>query len=216
MLVAILRYLRGIGMIFDRLQKKIRNIGNTRKYVKGDKESISISNINIDVRHPDTFKGGVIMGRESYLNGSVCFETNTGSLIIGNNTYLGGVSIITKDEVRIDDNVQIAWNVLIYDHNAHSFNYLERQKDMKVFWDNAKRGFDALGNHGKNWDVVYSAPIHICSNSWIGTNVIILSGVTIGEGAIIGAGSVVRDSIPAWAIAYGNPCKVVSYNKYHE
>ena len=43
----------------------------------------------------------------------------------------------------------------------------------------------------------------------------ILNGVTIGEGAVIGAGSVVREDIPAWTIAYGNPCKVVAKNKYH-
>ena len=40
-------------------------------------------------------------------------------------------------------------------------------------------------------------------------NVIILKGVTIGEGAIIGAGSVVTHDIPAWTIAAGNPAKVI-------
>lgn len=44
---------------------------------------------------------------------------------------------------------------------------------------------------------------------WIGQNVIILPGVTIGEGAIIGAGSVVTKSIPDCAIVAGNPAKVV-------
>lgn len=46
---------------------------------------------------------------------------------------------------------------------------------------------------------------------WIGANVTLLSGVTIGRGAIIGAGSVVRNNIPPYAIAIGNPAKVISF-----
>lgn len=46
---------------------------------------------------------------------------------------------------------------------------------------------------------------------WIGDSVIILSGVNIGNGAVIGAGSVVTKSIPAYAIAVGNPAKVIKY-----
>ncbi|MGO4389048.1 CatB-related O-acetyltransferase [Microvirga sp. 2YAF29] len=46
---------------------------------------------------------------------------------------------------------------------------------------------------------------------WIGSHVIILPGVTIGTGAIIGAGAVVAKDIPAYAIAVGNPAKVVKY-----
>ncbi len=46
---------------------------------------------------------------------------------------------------------------------------------------------------------------------WIGMNTIILSGVKIGKGAVIGAGSVVSKNIPPYAIAVGNPCKVIKY-----
>lgn len=46
---------------------------------------------------------------------------------------------------------------------------------------------------------------------WIGANVTILPGVTIGEGAVIGAGSVVTKNIPNYAIAAGNPAKVIKY-----
>lgn len=46
---------------------------------------------------------------------------------------------------------------------------------------------------------------------WVGCNVTILKGVTIGRGAVIGAGSVVTKNIPAYAIAVGNPAKVVKY-----
>jgi serine acetyltransferase len=52
-------------------------------------------------------------------------------------------------------------------------------------------------------------PVHICSSAAIGMGCIILPGVTIGQGAVIGAGSVVTKDIPAWTVAVGHPAKVV-------
>ena len=46
---------------------------------------------------------------------------------------------------------------------------------------------------------------------WIGTRVIILPGVTIGKGVIIGAGAIVTKDIPEYAIAVGNPARVIKY-----
>lgn len=55
----------------------------------------------------------------------------------------------------------------------------------------------------------YSLPIHIGRNVWIGSNAVILPGVTIGDNSIIGAGSVVTKDIPENVVAVGNPCKVM-------
>lgn len=52
-------------------------------------------------------------------------------------------------------------------------------------------------------------PITIGENVWLGANVTVLPGVTIGDRAVIGAGSVVTHDIPADSIAVGNPCRVV-------
>ena len=57
-------------------------------------------------------------------------------------------------------------------------------------------------------DGMYSFPITIEDNVWLGANVIVLPGVTIGENSVIGAGSVVTRDIPANVIAFGSPCKV--------
>lgn len=54
-----------------------------------------------------------------------------------------------------------------------------------------------------------SRPVRIGSNVWIGMNTTILPGVTIGDNAIIGAGSVVAKDIPRDVVAFGNPCRVV-------
>ncbi len=55
----------------------------------------------------------------------------------------------------------------------------------------------------------YSLPIHIGKNVWIGANSVILPGVTIGDNAVIGAGSIVTREIPADVVAVGNPCRVM-------
>ncbi len=55
----------------------------------------------------------------------------------------------------------------------------------------------------------FAEPITIGNDVWIGGNAIILPGVTIGDGCVIGAGSVVTKDVPAGMIAVGNPCRVV-------
>jgi acetyltransferase-like isoleucine patch superfamily enzyme len=54
-----------------------------------------------------------------------------------------------------------------------------------------------------------SAPVKICRYVWVGGKSIILPGVVIGEGAVIGAGSVVTKDIPPYCVAVGNPAKVI-------
>ena len=55
----------------------------------------------------------------------------------------------------------------------------------------------------------YNLPIHIGKNCWLGANVAVLPGVTIGDNSVIGAGSVVTKDIPANVVAFGTPCHVV-------
>ncbi len=87
--------------------------------------------------------------------------------------------------VTIGDNVQIAPNVSIYTagHPLHP--------------DSRNSGYE------------YALPITIGDNVWIGGNVVICPGVTIGDCAVIGAGSVVTRDVPPWTVAAGNPCRVL-------
>ena len=55
----------------------------------------------------------------------------------------------------------------------------------------------------------YGIPVTIGDNVWIGGNVVICPGVTIGSNCVIGAGSVVTKDIPDWTVAAGNPCRVI-------
>ena len=56
---------------------------------------------------------------------------------------------------------------------------------------------------------VYNLPIHIGRNVWIGSNVSVMPGVSIGDNTVIGAGSVVTNDIPANVVAFGVPCRVI-------
>lgn len=61
----------------------------------------------------------------------------------------------------------------------------------------------------RNQGIEYAKPIIIGDNVWIGGNVVVLPGVSIGKNSVIGAGSVVTKDIPENVIAVGNPCKVL-------
>jgi len=55
----------------------------------------------------------------------------------------------------------------------------------------------------------YNLPVHIGKNCWLGAGVTVMPGVTIGDNAVIGAGSIVTRDIPANVVAVGNPCRVL-------
>lgn len=77
----------------------------------------------------------------------------------------------------------------------------------------------------RNTLVEYAKPITVGNNVWIGADVCVMPGVTIGDNTVIGAGSVVIKDIPSNVLAAGNPCKVIrelteadkyKYGKYKE
>lgn len=62
----------------------------------------------------------------------------------------------------------------------------------------------------------YNAPIHIGNNCWLGTGVLVMPGITIGDNVIIGAGSVVTKDISSNVIAVGNPCHILREVNEHD
>ena len=61
----------------------------------------------------------------------------------------------------------------------------------------------------KDWSKIKRAPIVIERRVWIGFNCIILKGITIGEGAVVGAGSMVCRDVPPYSLVVGHPARVV-------
>lgn len=105
---------------------------------------------------------------------------------VGENFFANyGLTILDVGKVTIGDYVQFAPGVSIYTA-GHPLHPISRNS-----------GYE------------YGIPITIGNNVWIGGNVIVLPGVTIGDNAVIGAGSVVTKDVPDNMIAAGNPCKVI-------
>ncbi len=68
----------------------------------------------------------------------------------------------------------------------------------------------------KDWFTVSRKEINIRDKAWIGFNSIILKGITVREGTIVGAGSVVTKDVPPWTIVAGNPAKIIRGIPEHE
>jgi acetyltransferase-like isoleucine patch superfamily enzyme len=146
----------------------------------------------------------VVVGEASMIGATIIFEHQHGEVIIGNNVYIGSSTIVCKNKVVFEDNILVAWGVTFYDHNSHSLDFRSRQKDIRqVVDDFNNNGGRYLAN--KDWTTVKSAPITIKQNAWIGMDSLIMKGVTIGEGAIVAARSVVTKDVAPFTIVGGNP-----------
>jgi maltose O-acetyltransferase len=128
-----------------------------------------------------------------FVVGSGCDIHPAQFITIGDNVMLGRNSTVSTSktggsEVYIGDNVMLADGVRIIGGNhAHD------RVDIP------------MNKQGEG----VQKPIYIENDVWIGANSIVLTGVTIGQGSIIGAGSVVTKSIPEYSIAAGNPAKII-------
>lgn len=148
----------------------------------------------------------VQIGDDCILKCKIIFESDTGSVKIGDGCYIGGSRIISSHSVTIGNWVTMAWGITIYDHNSHSLDFRERINDQKQ----QIRDWGS-GNFikSKKWDVVEKKPIIICDYAWIGFDSVILKGVTVGEGAVVGARSVVTRDVEPWTVVAGNPAQMV-------
>lgn len=153
-------------------------------------------------------KNKITIGDKCIIGASIIFESENAEVQIGNNVYLGDCKIISRSKVTFGNDILVSWGVYFYDHDSHSLNYIDRQKDLEqVLFDFENHRGNYLKN--KNWSNVNSKPIVIKDNAWIGMEATILKGVTIGEGAIVGAHSVVTKDVPDYTVVAGNPAKVI-------
>ncbi len=116
-------------------------------------------------------------------------RSHTSKISIGKNSAInnGFVAIAEHSSIKIGANVLIGTHVEIYDSDFHGINVSDRNTS-KSEW---------------------ARPVEIEDNVFIGSNVRICKGVTIGVGSVIANGSIVTHAIPAGVIAAGNPAVVI-------
>lgn len=155
-----------------------------------------------------TDKKNVVIGNDCILGAKLIAEGPNAYFKFGDRVFISNSKLICRTGIEFESDILVAWGVTFYDHDSHSLDYKLRNEDIKQQVSDFKnhKGSYAIN---KNWEVVNTKPIKICKNAWIGMNAVILKGVTVGEGAIVGACSVVTKDVPAFAVVAGNPAKVI-------
>jgi acetyltransferase-like isoleucine patch superfamily enzyme len=123
-----------------------------------------------------------------------------GKVSLGEFTLVHGARIICDDRVEIGDYGLISWNVVVMDTYRLPFDAAARRQVLEQVSGPLPRHLPSASP---------ARPVKIGKNVWIGFDTCILPGVTIGDGAIIGARSVVTESIPPYTVAVGNPARLV-------
>ena len=142
----------------------------------------------------------IVIGSNCHVYGSLAVYPKAGSITIGDNSSIGELSrIVSGFRIHIGSRVMIAHNVNVLDNNSHPIEANLRHED---FMDAYSKGMSDYDLSGKE--------ILIEDDVWIGFNCIVLKGVTIGRGAIIGAGSVVTKDVAPWTVNVGNPLRCVA------
>lgn len=187
-----------------RLHMKLKNAGE-RIFV--DSSVLLLPTVQFDFR-TTTQVLRVKIGCDSMVGANFIFESDTGFIEIGMRSYIGGgTNLISKSHIAIGNDVTVAWGCYIYDHDSHSLDWHDRVEDIRRQNEDFHAGRSFIAS--KDWSRVNTAPITICDKVWIGMNAIVLKGVTIGEGAVVGAGAVVTHDVPAWTVVAGNPAREV-------
>lgn len=132
----------------------------------------------------------ITIGNGALISKGSVIQAKNGALHIGDECDIGAHVIITSiSTVTLENNVLIAGNCYI-----GGARYNLSDLDAPIMYQG-----------------IYSrGPITIGANTWIGASATILDGVTIGKGCVIGAGAIVTKDVPDYAIAVGNPAKVIS------
>jgi acetyltransferase-like isoleucine patch superfamily enzyme len=153
------------------------------RWIQGKKFSAVGSGLMLGKNFRVTNNGVINIGKNfSAQNNCSLFSDHNAKLTIGANVCFNAhVAVLCKKSVELADEVLVGNNTVIMDSDFHGFN----------------------GEPDK------AEPIKIGFHAWLGRNVLILKGVTIGEHAVVGAGSVVAKDVPSFCVAAGNPVRVI-------
>lgn len=203
------RRLRGVAImlkeklkhaILDRLRRRAiswlaRELESERKRVLDAKacrlDSGSVLLPESEVNNFSGDAGHIRVGKNSYIRGRLLTYGHGGEISIGDWCYIGTrTEIWSMNSIVIGNRVLIAHNVNIHDGTAHSMHPMERHKHFRHI---IEKGHPCTAS---DLPGVNSAPVIIEDDVWISFGVTILSGVRIGRGSVIAAGSIVTKDVP--------------------
>jgi galactoside O-acetyltransferase len=144
--------------------------------------------------------GWIEVGSYNHIRGRLITWLPDSRIVTGDNVILQAYAIVEAyASVTIGDDTMIGAWTIISDGRGHSLDWADRVEDQKTY---RKPGVIKLDHMNRD-------PIVIGKGCWLGTRVIVMPGVSIGDGVTIGAASVVTRDIPEFTIAAGNPAKVI-------
>jgi acetyltransferase-like isoleucine patch superfamily enzyme len=141
------------------------------------------------------------IGRGSSIYLGVMFDLGENARVrIGDYVLMNGARVICDSEITIGDYTLISWNVVLMDTHRVPLEPSRRRAELEQVAARSPRRLAPTAS---------ARPIHIGANVWIGFESCILPGVTIGDGAVIGARSVVAADVPPFTVAVGNPARMI-------
>lgn len=144
---------------------------------------------------------GVRVQRGASVHGLTSFDLGPrGRLVFGAFSITNGTQFVCDEEITIGTGCMLGWNSVVMDTFRVPLDPERRRVLMEAVAGSSPRRL--LGP-------AETAPVRIGSNAYVGFDVMVLPGVTIGEGAVVGSRSVVRDDVEPHTTVVGNPARVV-------
>lgn len=160
-----------------------------RTFASFGRETILMCPIRLSGESRIAIGEDVFVGADCWLHVMPDGNNQSVAISIGSGSSMAGACVISAARsVCLEEGVLLARNVYIADHR-HRFS----ETDIPII----------------NQGIENISPVLVKRGAWLGQNVVVCPGVTIGRGAVIGANSVVTQDIPDFSIAVGAPARVV-------
>ena len=179
----------GVYRLAVRARSKLFSLLVGGAFAKFGKKSVIVLPVRLSGEDRIEVNDRVYIGANCWLQTLPDGQNMSPAISIGSGTSIAGSCVISAvRQVRIGESVLFAKNVYVSDHK-HKYS----DQHVRIM----SQGLDKIG------------PVLIKEGAWIGQNVVVCPGVTIGRGSVIGANSLVNEDVPDFCIAAGSPVRII-------